>query len=131
LSPGELGGARLALSEQLAAAQSQTLGEQRIFVRFVRQGEFDALQAALQRGDVRVTLGRYFTEDVITSARAAEIQLALPNVHADPVVGVVRVPSARFVGQPFVGPRLVNPAFEQLGFGTEIEFLTKPSVSSE
>jgi hypothetical protein len=40
-------------------------------------------------------------------------------------------PARSFRGIPFRGPRLIRPHFGQIGFGTEIEFLTRPEVSTQ
>jgi hypothetical protein len=114
--------------EGLVRSQAETLREGQFLNRFVRQGEYDAIQAALERGDGSVTLGRYFTQDAIPTLRAAGAELALPNLVKDPIVGMLRVPAPSLRGNAFMGPRLVRPDFNQIGFGTEVEFYSSPTV---
>ncbi len=69
-----------------------------------------------------------FTASAVCVAAAA--QAALPGVGPNPVVTVIEVPAANFPRVPFSGPRAVKPAFNRIGFGTEIEFVEPPVVST-
>ncbi len=127
-APVGLTSAQESFSGALLRTQGATLGERGVLVRFVRQGELATVERAIAQGEPTIPLRPFFTQDVVTTARGAAAQLALPNVIDDPVVGFIRVQAVNFRGFPFTGPRLVQPRFNQIGFGTEIEFLGRPVV---
>jgi hypothetical protein len=89
----------------------------------VRGSEFRRIAEGLQRGSGEVEIGRYFTPDEIDTAREAMTQLALPTRDLGPIVGYFDIQRSALAVEPLVlqGPRLVQPAFGQIGFGVEYE----------